>query len=108
MPTFVLFLGCVLHLMQGEFTYQNNLNSNGLSVVCKEKECARWEPIPNVSFIDPDSLQGKVLSRFYQHSFPIVIWQDKRERVIFPSGISPLKINHFITNWKNYHASDTP
>lgn len=104
LPTLgLLMIGiCNLHK---ETTYQNALNSNGISIVCEK--CSSWKNL-DTHFINPKSILGSTLQNIYHRTGEVVIWQSDKERVILPPNISLKQTERFIRNWRNYHALYTP
>ena len=107
LPT-VIMLGSFINRAYQENVYQNELNSNGLSVICSLKECDPWRKMENVSLINSKDVQGRILHEIYPYVYPLIIWQDKYGRFILPSDVSTQKAKEAILNWQTYHAGYTP
>ena len=104
-PTLFLLGGFICQVLQKKVVFFNELNPNGLSVLCSPKEQSSWKK--EAHFIKPDSVLGESLQKMYQRH-TVVIWQDKNGRLILAPDISPKKASEAILNWKSYHAAGRP
>jgi len=104
-PTLFLLGGFISQVFQKSPTLFRELNPNGLSVLCPQKEQSSWKN--EAHLIKPDSTLGESLQKMYMRQ-TVVIWQDKNGRLILAPDISPKKASEVISNWKNYHAAGKP
>ncbi|MGN0920072.1 MAG: hypothetical protein ACI4OR_04900 [Alphaproteobacteria bacterium] len=105
MPTLILLGGFILQIGPEKTVFYEELNPNGLSVVCPQKEQRAWKK--KAHLIAPDSVLGDSLQKMYGRE-KVVIWQDKKGRLILAPDISPQKAREAILNWQKYHAVNTP
>ena len=109
LPTVIILIFTLKQGGQPPISYSNELNPSGLTIVCQSKECIKWQKLPNVYFIDSETVLGQSLQKIYRRERQaLIIWQDKKGRIIFSPKISIRRISKFIDGWQKYHASDKP
>ena len=104
-PTLVLLINAVWQIYNETAVFFNELNPNGLTVVCPQKEQGTWKK--DARLIAPDSVLGESLQKMYARK-KVMIWQDKNGRLILKPEISKKKAQEAIADWQNYHAVNTP
>ena len=109
LPTTIMLIFTIKQIYTFQISYSTEINPNGLTVVCKHKECVKWQKLSDVSFIDPETTLGESLQKIYgREGKSLIIWKDQEGNTILPSDISPNRMLKFINGRKSYRALGKP
>ncbi|MBR6231519.1 MAG: hypothetical protein IKQ99_00285 [Alphaproteobacteria bacterium] len=109
LPAVLMLVFTLQKMYWPQISYSNEMNSDGLTVVCRLKECDQWKKVPGVVFVDPKTILGENLQKIYQREGrKLIIWRDQKGSMIFAPNVSVNRVLKFIEGRKNYRVLDKP